>query len=262
MMLGIFKNNNNEDYVYPPGVNVTPLSPELKNYNKLLDSLKLIEKNYHNIPDEIKINNEVIVIDERLRDNSSIQLISKEKGLLLRIEDIQWVGDNRTTKGYVENRYINALTLANMIFERNTGDDGRGFQNDDYWPKYHLTKVINIALLSTVVEDLTIERILTCENQEIRTQLIKKKPAEEMEQYTSCIHQDSRGKLVDIEAQGKELGRYIMVTDSSQEKPVMLRVPKIVSYGEFGDYKIETVQDALAWTFDVIPQEYILEKET
>ena len=44
MMLGIFKTSTNDDYTYPPGANVTPLSPELKNYNKLLDSLKLIMK--------------------------------------------------------------------------------------------------------------------------------------------------------------------------------------------------------------------------
>ena len=83
-----------------------------------------------------------------------------------------------------------------------------------------------------------------------------------MEQYTTSVHQDSRGRLVDIEAMGKDLGRYVMVEDSSQAKPVMLRVPKVVSYGDLGEHKIDTVQEALAWTFDVIPQEYVLEKET
>ena len=253
----ILRNNN---YIYPPkNLPDTSVDPQFKNYKILLDSLTLIESNYKNIPDDFKTGNEVIVVD-----NDPTQLVAKEKGLLLRIKEQVMIGEGneRSWKilGYTEQRYVTALNVANMIFEEQKAD--RGFHNNDWWPTYHLPRVINIGLLSTGVEDLTINRILTCNNQEIRTQLIKKKPVEEMEQYITTIHQDSRGRLVDINAMCKDLGRFVMVKDSSQAKPVMLRVPKVISYGSLGEHKIDTVQEALAWTFDIIPQEYVLEKET
>lgn len=101
----------------------------------------------------------------------------------------------------------------------------------------------------------TVEDVLNCRDMEVRTEWIKKYGFEKVKKYAKVLDEKDSYILFDLEMGGDNLGRFLKMNDSSTDRQYLLRVKEEINVGGV-IIDIDTVDEALAWSFDVPSGDY------
>lgn len=111
--------------------------------------------------------------------------------------------------------------------------------------------------------DVAAEDIFNCDNAEVRRRATERYGEEKWleDMQATIVHRDECGVLYQIRDR-----RYVLVQDASTPRRFLLRVPsedtRLRARGQRSTQPLDTARGAVAWTFNMSPDEYQPESQT